>query len=357
MEDIIVFGHGRYYKSKAENLKKKYNVIAFIDNAVKVDTQLNDDEIPIYNPTQSNKLPEVPIFIMSANYFEMAIQLIELGIDESRICFGTSITPYYDNVEKFFCDLKCYIEVKNKMVVLNLPQKKYEFGDELKYKETLRKVMLENDPYIKMIIDMPLKPMSRRFGLEYGKAVDRFYIEKFLNDNRKYITGNVMEIAESTYTNMFGENVKNALSLHVNGWGKNCIKGNLETGEGIIENSVDCLIFTQTLEHIYNIRETIKNIYRMLKKEGTALITVAGIKQISLYDYYNWGEYWRFTKQTMYQLLTDIFEVDKVEVISYGNIKTTFAMLYGVCQEQLKKEDFDYNDEQYPLIIAAKVRK
>lgn len=357
MEDIIIFGHGRYYKSKEENIKKKYNVIAFIDNAVKVNSQIIENEIPIYNPTQISKLPAVPIFIMSAKFFEMTIQLIELGVDNNRICFGASILPFYDNVEKFLYDFKCRIEVKNKKVALNFPEKCYEFQNESEYKETLRNVMLENDSQIKMIANMPLKPISRRFGLEYGKAVDRFYIEKFLFDNKQYITGDVMEIAENTYTNMFGENVNNALALHVNGWGKNCIKGNLETGEGIVENSVDCLICTQTLEHIFNTKETVRNIYKILKKEGTALITTASIKQISLYDYYNWGEYWRFTKQTMYRLLTDVFEEEKVEVFSYGNVKTTIAMLYGVCQEQLKSEDFEYNDEQYSLIIAAKVHK
>lgn len=46
-----------------------------------------------------------------------------------------------------------------------------------------------------------------------------------------------------------------------------------------------------------------------------------------------------------------------MEVFSYGNIKTTVAMLYGVCQEQLNKQDFEYNDEQYPLIVAARVQK
>lgn len=96
----------------------------------------------------------------------------------------------------------------------------YTFESEKEYKETLRKIMCERDPYIKWITDMPLKPLSERFGLEYGKAIDRYYIEKFLKENKRYITGVVMEMAENTYTNMYGENIKHAYAMHVNGWGK-----------------------------------------------------------------------------------------------------------------------------------------
>lgn len=357
MEDIIVFGHGRYYISKENTIKQVYNVVAFLDNAVKIDEESYDNGVPILNPEHIKTIPSIPILIMSVNFFQMAVQLFEFGVNESRIRFGTSIIPYYDNVECLFDKTKDCVKAENKKIILYCPLKRYEFEYETEYKQVLRAIMAESDTNIKLFDDMPVKPMSRRFGLEYGKAVDRFYIEMFLNENKRFIKGDIMEIAEATYTNMFGNNVKSTFVLHVNGWGKNSIKGNLETGEGIIENSIDCLICTQTLEHIFNTKATVKNIYRLLKKGGTALITVAGIKQISLYDYYNWGEFWRFTKQSMYRLLVETFEESKMEVFSYGNIKTTVAMLYGVCQEQLNKQDFEYNDEQYPLIVAARVQK
>lgn len=357
MEDVIVFGHGRYYQSKKDSVKKIYNVIAFIDNAVKVDEELYDEGVPIYNPAQIYKLPEVPIITMSAQFYEMAMQLTDLEVEDSRIRFGIFLAPYYDNIEKAFCDLKCNVCMEGKSFVLFCPEKRYVLKNKYEFEAVLRNMIRDRYPYIKLIVDMPSQPLSRRFGLEYGTAVDRYYIENFLNKNRRYITGDVMEIAENTYTNMFGEHVEHAYSLHVNGWGNDCIKGNLETGEGITEGSIDCLICTQTLEHILDTEKVIENIYKLLKQNGTALITVAGIKQISLYDYHNWGEYWRFTKQTFEKLFSRVFEKKKIEVFSYGNIKTTFAMLYGVCQEELSQKDFEYNDEQFPLIVAAKVRK
>lgn len=357
MEDIIVFGHGKNYKSKEESIKKKYHVIAFIDNAVAENAEMSDSGIPIYNPREISDLPMVPIFVISVHFFQMAEQLIRLGVDDNRIRFGTAIEPYYDNVENAFHDLDYEFVVEDKKITLIGSRKKYIFQEEREYKEVLRKIMAERDPYIRWIKDMPLKPLSGRFGLEYGKAADRYYIEKFLKENKKYITGDVMEIAESTYTYMFGENVKHAYALHVNGWGENCIKGNLETGEGIVENSMDCLVCTQTLECIFDIQKTIQSIYKLLKKGGTALITTGGLKQLSLYDYYNWGEYWSMTGQSLERMLAEVFGEENVEVNTYGNIKIAFALLYGICIEELREEDFEYFDEQYPVIITAKVKK
>ena len=45
-----------------------------------------------------------------------------------------------------------------------------------------------------------VQPVSSVFGLERGNPIDRYYIEKFLKENDRYIKGNVLEIAESTYS-------------------------------------------------------------------------------------------------------------------------------------------------------------
>lgn len=357
IEDIIVFGRGSYYKSKETELKRIYSVIAFIDNSVTKEEELSDNGIPIYNPMKIDNLPTVPIFIMSVHFFQMTEQLISLGVDETRIRFGNVIAPYYDNGEKAFQDLGYDFIVKGKKITLTGQGKEYTFQAEKDYKETLRKIIRERDPYIKWITGMPLKPLSERFGLEYGKAIDRYYIEKFLSENKRYITGDVMEMAENTYTNMYGENIKHAYAMHVNGWGENCIKGNLETGEGISENSIDCFICTQTIQFIYDIHSMVKNIYKMLKPGGTALVTAHCLGQISLYDYHNWGEYWRFTDMSMRRLFAESFDEDKVTVKLWGNVKTAIAFQYGLCAENLQETDFAFHDEQYPVIVTAFVRK
>ena len=164
-------------------------------------------------------------------------------------------------------------------------------------------------------------PVSRKFGLDRGEAIDRYYIEKFLFENRQHIKGKVLEIAESTYTKKFGENkVEEALVLHVSSDMDADIVGNLETGEGIPENMIDCFILTQTLPFIYDIKSTVKNCMRILKSGGHLLITVPGITQISRYDMERWGHFWSFTDLSLRRLFEDNVPPEVVQLYEVASV-------------------------------------
>ena len=45
-----------------------------------------------------------------------------------------------------------------------------------------------------------LEPISKVFGFDRGTPIDRYYMEKFLNENRRFIKGRILEIAEDTYS-------------------------------------------------------------------------------------------------------------------------------------------------------------
>lgn len=212
--------------------------------------------------------------------------------------------------------------------------------------------------YAKVIADLPTEPVSRVFGLDRGKAIDRVYIENFLEKHKDYISGKVLEIAENTYTLQYGENrVKESCILHVNGTGRNAIKGNLETGEGMEDNSFDAMIITQTLMFLSDANSAIRHIYRALKQGGAALLTVAGISQVSRYDDDRWGHYMGFYETGIRKMCCDIFGEDNVEICVYGNVKTATAMLYGLCSEDLALEDFEIHDRDYPVIIGIALHK
>ena len=211
--------------------------------------------------------------------------------------------------------------------------------------------------YVSIIADLPSEPISRVFGLDRGKAIDRVYIEDFLEAHKMDIHGRVLEIAENTYTLQYGEQrVKESCILHVNGTGENAIKGNLETGEGLNENSFDSMIITQTLMFLLDVNSAVGNIYRALKQGGTALITVAGISQVSRYDDDRWGHYFGFYETGIRKLCCQVFGEKNVEIKCYGNVKTAAAMLYGLCSEDLQPEDFKTCDQDYPVIIGIVLR-
>ena len=124
-----------------------------------------------------------------------------------------------------------------------------------------------------------------------------------------------------------------------------------------MENRFDTAIITQTLMFIYDIQSVAQNIHKMLKPDGTALITVAGISQISRYDADNWGSYYSFHEDAVRRMFEPLFGREKVEIVSYGNVKTAISLLYGLCCEDLADSDFEANDPDYPLIIGAVLHK
>lgn len=185
----------------------------------------------------------------------------------------------------------------------------------------------------------------------------RYYIDHFLELNQKYICGNVMEIGDNQYTLKYGNSrVRKSLILDVHdGDGK--IQGDLQSGEGIQEEMVDCFILTQVLDFIYDMKSAAANIVRALTKKGTALITVSGISQISRYDMDRWGHYWNFTDKTIKKVFSEIVGENNVKVQVFGNVKVAMLKLYGACAEELSPEDLDYVDEDYQVMIAAVVKK
>lgn len=209
------------------------------------------------------------------------------------------------------------------------------------------------------INEIPLKPIDAYMGTGRGKAIDRVYIERFLDENRDLITGDCMEIGECLYIDQFGHDVKNRYVFTVDKEtiGENVIHGDLETGNLAEEKIVDTFILTQTLPFMYNITAAANNIVRMLKPGGVAIITVRGVSAISPFDECRWGDYWGFTVQSLRKLFKDVGGciIEKIE--SYGNVRTAMAFLYGLCAEDMVKDVFDVQDKYYPVIIGLTVRK
>lgn len=172
-----------------------------MDNSLNLDEVIFDpkEKVNVYHPQKIKELSKgggVPILLMSVRWFEMWKQLMELGVEDERIIFEISIPPYVDIVEEMFFSLGASFCSRNGKVVVRYETTVKTFTDEEEYKEIVRKLFYDRNPYIKLISDMPLVPTSKRFGQERGKAIDRYYIEKFLKENEKYICGIVMEIAE-----------------------------------------------------------------------------------------------------------------------------------------------------------------
>jgi glycosyltransferase involved in cell wall biosynthesis len=204
-----------------------------------------------------------------------------------------------------------------------------------------------------------LTPFSREFGYDRGLPIDRYYIEKFLSEHQTDIRGHVLEIADDAYTQQFGgERVTKSEVLHVlPGNPKATIVGDLSRADHIFSDTFDCIILTQTLQFIYEVRKALQTLHRITKPGGVVLATIPGISPISRYDMERWGHYWGFTTLSVRRLFEGVFPADHVQIETFGNILTATAFLYGMAAEELKQQEIEHFDPDYEVIIAVRAVK
>ncbi len=356
---VILFGAGKLFEERRQLIEEKSEVICILDNNAK---KMNDSEVMVYLPEELINLPDAPVVIISDYFVQMVLQVSKIiGEREcnKRVRIGRIYYPVLEE-EKVLENESLQIIIESGMVYCVLDNGQRILLNEKKsyLKMIYCAVLRKKDILLEKLLSIEPRPIDAYFGRKRGEPVDRYYIEKFLDEYKRFICGRCLEIAEDTYTKQFGEGrVTDSVMLHVKGWGSNVLKGNLETGEGIIEESVDTMIITQTLMCIYDVESAVRHIFKGLKKGGSALITVSGISQIARYDDNNWGMFHSFYMSGLKKLFYPVFGKENVEIIHYGNVKTAMAFLYGATREELSEEDFNFVDMDYPVIYGIHVKK
>jgi len=203
-------------------------------------------------------------------------------------------------------------------------------------------------------------PISTKFGFDRGRPIDRYYIECFLQESAQHIRGRCLELGDAYYTTTLGgERVSQADVLHVvEGNPEATIIADLTNAPHIPSDAFDCIIFTQTLQMIYDMPAALRTLHRILKPGGVLLMTSSGISKVGRrLGRDDWGEYWRLTAQGAEALFADLFPGAVAEVIPYGNVLAAAAYLYGLSLEELAPEELDYVDPDFEVIVAVRVRK
>lgn len=199
-------------------------------------------------------------------------------------------------------------------------------------------------------------PVSRHFGYDRGKPVDRRYIETFLRRHAGDIRGRVLEVGSDAYSRAFGaDRVSRCDVLHVDPAARNAtLLGDLQDGGHLDSDAFDCIVLTQTLHLLFDMPAAVATLHRILKPGGILLVTAPGVSSV---DSGEWGATWMWslTEASLGRLLTESF-VD-VEVTTYGNVLTAVAMLHGLAEDELRAEEYEIVDPQYPVIVAGRARK
>jgi SAM-dependent methyltransferase len=208
-----------------------------------------------------------------------------------------------------------------------------------------------------------VRPVSRSFGFDRGTPIDRFYIERFLGHHggpSGDIRGRVLEVGDTTYTKRFGSEAEIVTSDVLDVDPRNpaaTLVLDLGADVELPAASFDCIICTQTLLLVYDVRLAMRNLHALLAPGGVLLLTVPGISQICSEEVARSGDFWRFTTQSMTRLCHERFPHEQVEVEAFGNVLTAACFLYGLAAEELRPAELDHRDPDYEVIVAARAVK
>jgi SAM-dependent methyltransferase len=203
-------------------------------------------------------------------------------------------------------------------------------------------------------------PISPIFGIDRGFPVERYYIERFLEASREDIRGRCLEMGDAFYTNKFGgDRVTKADVMHyVEGNPQATIVADLTEADHVPSDTFDCVILTQTLQMIYDMKAALRHLHRIIKPGGVLLMTSHGISKIGRrLGRDDWGEYWHITTQSAERLFEETFPGADVEVRSYGNVLAALCALHGIVSGEISKKDLDYHDPDFEVIVTVKATK
>jgi SAM-dependent methyltransferase len=201
-----------------------------------------------------------------------------------------------------------------------------------------------------------LTPVSRDWGFDRGTPIDRLYIERFLAAHATDVRGRVLEVANNDYTLKFGgDRVTRSDILHpCEGNPRATVIADLALPEPSLEGRFDCIICTQTLQLIYDVRSAVAQLHRWLKPGGVALVSVPGISQISREDMEQTGDYWRFTGAAVRRMFADEFGEGAATIEVLGNVLAAVAFLHGIAAEEFDQAALLEADPQFQMLTTVR---
>jgi SAM-dependent methyltransferase len=187
------------------------------------------------------------------------------------------------------------------------------------------------------------------WGFERGTPIDRWYIERFLDDHRTVVGGRLLEVKEDLYGSRYGAARVDTVDIDVDN-PRATLHGDLCAPGTLPDNCFDAAIVTQTLQLVADPAAALRQLRAAVKPHGALLLSVPSISRLA-----GAGDRWRWTPVGFRELLAG--QGLHGEVRGYGNLLTARAFLLGMAAEDLRVRDLCHVDENYPLIVTAAITR
>jgi peptidoglycan/xylan/chitin deacetylase (PgdA/CDA1 family) len=201
-------------------------------------------------------------------------------------------------------------------------------------------------------------PVSREWGEDRGKPIDRFYIEAFVEMHREDLRGAVLEVQEPGLTERFGGGAIERIDV-VDVEASNpraTLLADLRNAAHIEDSSFDCFVLTQTLHVIADVPAVLREARRILRPGGVLLATFPTASRVCV-EYGREGDFWRATEAGVRELFRAAFADHEISLHAYGNLLTSVAFLEGMACHELDAAEFAPFDPWYPLLFGVRAVK
>ena len=199
-----------------------------------------------------------------------------------------------------------------------------------------------------------LHPFSTCFGWDRGTPIDRYYVDRFFEQHKAYITGDVLEIQQNLYTHRFGQNLRAVHSFDIDPRCGSTFLCDLAHSENILPSEAyDCVLLPCTLSLLREIEPCLRNALRLLKPGGVLLANAAGLIPLDGAG----TDFWHCSPEGWRHLTQKVWPGCEIIVEGHGNCLAVVAANLGLAVEELTAEELDYNDETLPIVTNVFCRK
>lgn len=196
------------------------------------------------------------------------------------------------------------------------------------------------------------------WGADRGGSIPRFYIAQFLEQHATDIRGRVLEIAGDNYVRRFGRDIIRVDILDIRAENPDAtFIADFADAPNVPADTFDCLVVTQILSWIYDVRAPFRTAHRILAPGGVFLATTPGIARLAPIESKEFGEWWHFTAMSGKRVGEEIFGEGNVEVRAYGNVLAAAGSLFGLGQYDLSPEELSGHDPAFEVIVALRAVK
>jgi SAM-dependent methyltransferase len=163
-------------------------------------------------------------------------------------------------------------------------------------------------------------------------------------------------VSDNSYTLSFGSSSQSdVLDINIQNE-KATIHGDLRNLLATKDNSYDCIILTQVLQFIDDYEKAISECKRILKPDGVLLATLPSISRIDVAAGVG-NDYWRWTPAGAKYVFSKYFREEQLEVRGYGNVLIGTAFWVGMAQKDLRKDELNHWDPNFPVLVTVKAIK